>query len=97
MKHIALVASLSIFTSAILLDDVTTFIGLSKGYVETNPIYPYSLFITPLFFTLFLVTLEIVGKRVIPQQYSRHYTVFMLIVASLAFKGFINNIVILGI
>ncbi len=97
MKYIALAASLSISTSAILLDDITTFFGLAKGYVETNPLYPYSLVVTPIFYVVFLLGLDVMRRQVAPFQYNRFFLVLMLVVALLAFKGLINNILILCI
>ncbi len=95
MKYAAIAMALSISALGILLDDITTFIGLSRGFVETNPIYPYSLLVIPVFYILFLVGLEHVRLRVIPHQYKQYFIFFMLFVALISFKGFVNNTFVL--
>ncbi len=87
MKHIAIAAALTISAVGISLDDFTTFMGFSRGFVETNPIFPYSLLVIPL---------EKVRTSMIPRGYNRHFSVFMCAVAALAFKGVVNNIFVLS-
>lgn len=54
--------SLAISITGLALDDMTTFLGLSRGFVETNPVYPYSLLIAPLFYVAYLELLEVVRR-----------------------------------
>ncbi len=95
MKYVPIAAALAISSIGILLDDLTTLIGLSQGFVETNPIYPYSLFVTPAFYAVFLLCLEKVRSNMIPREYNRYFAVFMCCVGLLAFKGFVSNIFVL--
>ncbi len=96
-KHEAYViaAALTISAIGISLDDLTTFMGFSRGF-ETNPIFPYSLLVIPLFYGLFLLALEKVGTRMIPSEDNTYFSVFMCTVAALAFKGVVNNIFVLN-
>ncbi len=95
MKYAAIATALSISALGILLDDITTFIGLSRGFVETNPIFPYSLLVIPVFYFLFLIGLENVRVRVIPYEYKQYFFFFMFFVALISFKGFVNNTFVL--
>ncbi len=96
MKHTVIAAALTISAIGISLDDLTTFMGFSRGFVETNPIFLYSLLFSPLFYGLFLLALEKVRTRMIPSGYNTYFSVFMCAVASLAFKGIVNNIFVLN-
>ncbi len=91
MQHVALFTAISFSALGILLDDATTFVGLIKGYVETSPIYPYSLLVAPVFYVSFLLMLETVRVRMAPREYNWYFVLFMFVVASIAFKGFVNN------
>ncbi len=93
-RYAALVSSLVLSSVGTLLDDITTFVGLARGFVETNPIYPYSLLIIPAFWVSFLLLLDYVRKRTIPRRYNGYFIAFMLAVAAIAFRGFINNMLV---
>lgn len=97
MKYAAIATALAISTLGLLLDDVTTFIGLARGFVELNPIYPYSLIVGPVFYVIFLAMLEAVRVKMIPREYNRYFVLFMCVVAAITFKGFVHNsFVLLG-
>ncbi len=93
--NMIIAVALTISMIGIILDDITTFIGLQRGFVETNPIYPYSLIISPLFYISYLVTLEIIRRKLMPQQFKQKFIIFMYSISSLAFHGFINNTFVL--
>ncbi len=95
MKYTPIAAALTISTTGMLLDDISTVIGLSRGFVESNPLYPYSMLVIPLFYFSFLVMLEIVRVKMIPPAYNKYFVLLTIIIALAAFRGFINNALLL--
>ncbi len=95
MKYMPIAAAFAISTTGMLLDDISTVIGLSRGFVESNPLYPYSMLVIPVFYFSFIAMLEVVRVKIIPPKYGKYIVLLMIITALAAFRGFINNALLL--
>lgn len=86
MKHGELVP-FAISALGVLLDVLTTVIGLSKGYYETHPNYN-PIWALLIFWSLIAVT------RFLPRN--RFVTVFTLVLSTAPFLGAINNSLVIS-